>query len=243
MKYSRYAVCSDLHGDKQDPVAVAAFDAFVKDYRPQIRIMAGDLWDFRPLRKKAEDFERAQSMREDFDAGMIFLESFRPNVLLLGNHDIRLWRLAEQASGIIADHAQDGVKRIESRVKKLNCELRKYDKREGVYRLGNLNVLHGFHAGKYAAKQTAEIYGTSCFGHTHACTEFTIPVWPHGKTAWNIGCLCDLNMEYDAARPGALAQRHGWAYGIVNLQSGEFVLQLAKEVQGKYVAAPSISWY
>ena len=46
MKPRRFIVCSDIHGDMQDPVAVKALQAFTKDYNPEIRVIAGDLWDF-----------------------------------------------------------------------------------------------------------------------------------------------------------------------------------------------------
>lgn len=243
MAWERFAICSDIHGDKQDPSAVAAFLAFCRDYKPQHRILNGDLWDFAPLRGKADDHERSRSMREDFDAGLRFLSEFRPTVFVRGNHDERLWWLAARAKGILGDYAQQAVIDIERTLNKRKIVSTPYRKRENVYQLGSLKILHGFSCGKFAAKQTAEMYGTSVFGHTHAVTEFCIPRWPHGETAWNCGCLCDLNMDYAARQPGTLAQRHGWAYGVVDRRSGEFILHLAKEVGGKYVAAPEICWY
>jgi len=243
MSWRRFCIVSDLHGDRQDVRAVTAFHAFCKDYKPERRILAGDVWDFRPIRKKAEDHERAESMRCDYEAGLNFIDEFRPQVFLLGNHDTRLWRVRDTATGIIKDSCDNIIQDIDKKMKRHKCAMLPYDKRQGVYPLGRLNVLHGFFCGKFAAKQHAEVYGTCAFGHTHACTEFNVPIFPNGKTAFNIGCLCDLNMEYDAARPNSLAQRHGWAYGVVDEATGDFILHLAKEVRGRYVASSEVQWY
>lgn len=242
-KWTRYAIVSDVHGDMQDQQAVRAFHAFCNDYRPQKRILAGDLWDFRPLRKKADEHERAQTLQDDYKEGCEFFRAFAPQVFTLGNHDHRIYRIAETANGIVADFAGAVVEQIEGMAERAKCEILPYDKRRGVYSLGKLNVMHGFFAGKFAAKQHAEHYGLCAFGHTHCVTEYNIPKYPHGQTAWNIGCLCNLDMEYDAARPGSMAQRHGWAYGVVNERTGDFVIHLAREIGGRYVCSTEINWY
>ena len=48
----------DVHGDQQDKKACEVFFKFAKDWKPEIRVMGGDLFDFRPLRKKASEDER-----------------------------------------------------------------------------------------------------------------------------------------------------------------------------------------
>jgi len=242
-RWKRFAVCSDIHGDQHDARAVDAFFAFVDDYRPQIRVIAGDLWDFRAIRRKADEHERRESMKEDYQAGLNFLNRFKPQVITLGNHDARMWNLAETATGPLQDHALDVVAQMERAFKKIGCKALPYNKRENVYKLGNLSVLHGFFCGVYACRQHAIHYGLCVFGHTHQLTEHAVARYPHGETAWNCGCLCRLNMDFNAARPGSLAQRHGWAYGVVDERSGDFVIHLAKEVSNKYVASTEINWY
>ena len=130
--WRRFAIVSDIHGDQQDPRAVSAFHSFCGDYKPQISVLAGDLWDFRPLRKKAEPHEREQSMRDDMGAGLEFLHQFKPQVFTLGNHDVRLWRLASESHGVIADFAKDAVSRLEKTFQDAKCTILPYDKRKGV---------------------------------------------------------------------------------------------------------------
>src|SRR4051812_23402026 len=94
MPVETYAMASDFHGDRHDPVARAAFKQFVSEFKPQHRWFGGDLWDFRALRVGADRDEKLASMQLDFDMGMSFLEEYKPQVITLGNHDQRLWDAA-----------------------------------------------------------------------------------------------------------------------------------------------------
>ena len=70
MKGQRFVVAADPHGDQQDPETRKALFSFIKDYNPQIRIHAGDNWDFRNLRRGASDDEKAASLVDDWDMGV-----------------------------------------------------------------------------------------------------------------------------------------------------------------------------
>ena len=84
--WTRFMAGFDVHGDQQDKKACEVFFKFAKDWKPEIRVMGGDLFDFRPLRKKASEDERRESMRKDFEAGVQWLKDFQPNHYLRGNH-------------------------------------------------------------------------------------------------------------------------------------------------------------
>ena len=45
-KGERFVVAADSHGDQVDEETANALFAFCKDYRPTIRVHAGDAWDF-----------------------------------------------------------------------------------------------------------------------------------------------------------------------------------------------------
>ena len=72
----RFVVVSDNHGDMVDGTAKAALQAFLIDFKPEVRVHAGDNWDFRNLRRGATDDERADSLVDDWEAGTEFLTSF-----------------------------------------------------------------------------------------------------------------------------------------------------------------------
>ena len=76
MKSRRFVIVADSHGDQIDPETERAILAFNADFKPQIRIHAGDLWDFRNLRRGASDDEKAHSLQDDWDAGADFGRKF-----------------------------------------------------------------------------------------------------------------------------------------------------------------------
>ncbi len=91
-------------GGLLDKRATDACLAFTRDFRPEIRVIAGDLWDFAAIRKGASEDERAKSMRDDFASGAAFARNFfkggKENHLMLGNHDVRIYDLMESTAGM-----------------------------------------------------------------------------------------------------------------------------------------------
>ena len=233
LKFKRFIVCADVHGDMQDKKAVAAFLKFNEMWGAKIRVMGGDLFDFRAMRKNASKDEQEESMGKDLDAGEKFLEDFRPTHFLRGNHDERLWALAKYGKGPLGDHANAGVREIEEILDSLKCKMYPYDKRSGIVRIGHLKILHGYYTGDGAAKQHAIAYGSCLFGHTHTIDEKPIPGIDR-RVARNIGCLCDLDMEYCRHQPGTLRWAHGWAYGVVNERTGDYRVFQAERVGGSF---------
>jgi hypothetical protein len=166
----RFIVAADNHGDMVDPQAKAAIMAFARDFAPDIAVHLGDNWDFRNLRKGASDDEKASSLEDDWEQGREFLREFLSHgkttrVFLRGNHDERVWRFRESATGLLRDYAADGIKRIEGILKQARATMLPYDAADGIYRMGKLAMLHGYHVGVGAVRQHAAIYGSVIFGH------------------------------------------------------------------------------
>ena len=230
----RFIFCSDLHGDMQDPAAVAALFRFVKEFKPQIKIFGGDLWDFRAIRKGASEDERHESMAKDYEAGVEFLKQLQPHYFLRGNHDERLFELAAHGKGIVGDYAQKGVLEIQKITKQMGARMLPYNTRDGILRIGKLKMLHGFHSGINAARQTALVYGASIFGHVHTIDEHSIPGLDR-RVARSAGCLCKLEMEYNSRTPSALRHSHGFCYGVINEKTGAYNVWQAEEINGKWI--------
>jgi predicted phosphodiesterase len=229
----RFCVASDSHGDAQDDAAVEAFLGFVDSYRPTIRVHAGDVWDFRGLRGNASKEELEEEILPDFKAGLRFLRRYKPQILTRGNHDERLWDHAAR-KGIIPEFCRKVlIPRIEKTLDKIGTRMLPYHVRHG-YWLGDVHVSHGFACGVGATAQQARTFGRSIFGHTHAIERVTVPGYPTSKTAFNIGCLCNLDMAYSSKRLTSLRQSHGFAYGTI-LPSGETVVHLAEIKDGKVI--------
>jgi hypothetical protein len=227
MSFQKFIVASDIHGDLQNREANEVLFKFVNLWKPHIRICGGDLWDFRPLRKKASEDERRESLVKDFNAGMTWLDRFKPHYFLRGNHDERLWDLAQNGTGVAADFAHQGIMEIERKMSVLRCNMLPYDKRKGIVRIGSLKVIHGFFSGVNAARRTALTYGSVLMGHGHGISHTSIEGLDN-RIGRMIGCLCELDMPYNRHLIGSLLHRHGFAYGIIGPHGTYHVWQAEK---------------
>lgn len=234
--WQRFTFGSDLHGDMQSLPVLDAFWRFDAEWKPAVRIFGGDLCDLRPLRTGASEEERRETMQHDVRCGIDFLQRWRPNYWLLGNHDFRLWDWASRGNGAVSELAGLGVKDLEAKAKRLRCDILPYDKRDGILRLGRAKFLHGFFCGETAAKRHALIYGACMFGHTHAIEEAPIAGLER-RVARGVGCLCQLNHDYNSRTPSSLRHANGWAYGVINKTTGEYVTWQAEEIGGTWLLA------
>ena len=245
MNPKRFVVCSDIHGNQQDPVAVRAILDFTKDFKPEIRVINGDLYDLASLRKGASDEDRAVSLAEDWEAGNSFASKFfnggKENHFLRGNHDERIYHLRANTNGLIRDYASDGIRALESNVRKWRARMLPYDSAHGILNLGRLKVLHGYFAGNNSAQQHARVYGNCLFGHTHSI-EVNAVASLEPSEARGIGCLCIRDMDYVSAKTGKLRWSQGWAYGFL-FPDGTYQLFQARKINNKFHVATEIKSY
>ncbi len=243
MKPKKFVVASDSHGDQVDPETERALNSFLKDFKPEIRIHAGDCFDFRNFRKGASDDEKAHSLSDDWEAGSQFMRNFfdggKQNVYLRGNHCERLWHLESSATGVLRDYARDGIKQFESLVKRSKATMLPYDARLGVFRLGHMKVVHGYFAGLGSARRHAITYGNCLFGHTHATDSAPVENADGPAEARGIGCCCKIDMSYNQHRPGKLRHNNAWCYGFL-FDDGTYQLFQAKKLNGRFYAATAI---
>lgn len=234
MSWQRWLAGFDPHGDKQEDHVIEKFLAFDKIWKPHRRFLGGDLWDFAAIRRKANEDERRESMTADYDAGMAFLRAWQPNVFLRGNHDERLWDAWFTGSGPLKDLAGKWLEEINTWLKRNRCLMYPYDKRRGIHYEGHLKLLHGYFTGETAAKRHGQIYGACLFGHTHAIDQAAIPSLD-SKVARSCGCLCQLDYDYNRAKPLSLRHAHGWVYGIQNTKTGGYYAWQAQELDGRWI--------
>lgn len=238
-----FVFASDLHGDHQDHKSVEALLKFCESFNPDIRVFGGDLFDFRNIRRGAGPLERQDSMTADVEAGMRFLSDFKPNVFLLGNHDKRLWDTARFSEhGMVSDAATQGVKDIEKKCRDLKCKIYPYVSNQGVYDIGKVRFVHGYHTGIYAAKKHAEVYSPSggivLHGHTHAIQYHSIARL-NGGNGMSVGCLASLDMDYNVMNTGRMLHAHGFAYGYSDGKDWQ-VWQAKEGANGKWVMATNL---
>lgn len=232
-KPKRFIVVSDNHGTHVDESAQAAFFEFLKAWKPDIRVHAGDCFDVAAWRKGASEEERRESLSADIDEGCAFLSRLRPTHWLRGNHDERIYDAAVSDVGDRSDLAMkliDGP--INTAIK--HAKVYPYCKRNGVMKLGHLKIIHGYHSGVQAARMAAQVYGSVLMGHIHAIDQFSIPGIER-RIGRAIGCMSILDQQYNRAQAGTLRQQHGFGYGFI-LGNGEYVYyQAEKNESGWYL--------
>jgi len=219
IKSERFVIAADNHGDMIDPVTEKALFNFMKDFKPTIRIHLGDNFDFRNLRKGASDDEKAQSLKDDWNSGEDFVRRFydggKHNVFLRGNHDERLFDLANTTIGVMRDYAHDNIERFNSIFSKAKADVLPYDSRHGVYELGNIKCIHGYFAGKTAVQRHAAVYGNCVFGHIHSIDSCAVERHDEPGESRSIGALCKVDMEYNKKMPSHLRHNNGWVAGTL----------------------------
>lgn len=213
---------ADNHGDLSCPETEKIIKDFVKTWKPKWRVHLGDVWDFRALRKKACAEERATGITFDYNCGLQFLDWFKPTHLLLGNHDFRLWRAADEFSeGVLADLCRKQANEAEDALRKRRIEWRQYHVRNFLQLpMGGPKFLHGYRSTMYPAKAHFENWGPCVVGHVHKPDTHEAR-HVDGGTAMALGCVADLaKLSYADHTPAKLGWRQGFGYGIHNTKTG-----------------------
>lgn len=238
-KFTKFIFASDLHGNECNPEAVNKLLEFTVQFKPDIKVFGGDLFDFKALRRGASEEDRSCSMVKDVETGISFLKKWKPSVFLNGNHDKpRLELLAESRDAVKSDLAERLISDIDKEIRSVGAVQYPYDKKRGIYKLGQLSMLHGYAHGIGATRKHGMVYGSCLHGHTHHIE--TVYIERHEKTvARSCGCLCATEMSYNKAQIGTLRQNNGWAYGIVNKATGNFYTLQAELIDGKWIT-PSL---
>lgn len=246
MKARRFVIVSDSHGDMIDPLMESKFFAWLADWQPELRIHAGDLFDFRAIRNGASQEERAESMQKDYEAGMSFAKRLfaggQEKYQLWGNHDARMWDLLEKADGPLRDLAESRVSEIESRMRAMKVKCLPYDARLGVLRIGKMQVLHGYKSGINATRQHATIYGNCIHGHDHAQGVVPVENLDGPSLAMGTGCMCVIDMPYNSRQCNKLRHQQGWVYGIIN-PDGTYQAFQAKRIGDNLTLASHVKIY
>lgn len=240
-KPKTFAAAGDLHGSLQDKETVSALLKFNEEFKPDVRVWGGDLWDFACLRSGAKDTqdELGQSLDEDYAAGEDFIRRFfrgkGEKIFLMGNHDSRPYRMLKAMSAQTRDYARRLIEDMEQIVTGLGATIYPYDKRRGVAQVGNLRFVHGYASGLYTTRKHAQAYCTVMHFHTHHVDYWKEPSLDDVQ-AWAPGCLCRLDHDYNSTHMNTLRQQNGWAYGAVFDNGDSPVVNIATKKKGGFYA-------
>lgn len=216
MAIKKFLFGTDSHGDQIDRKTAERFLQFSESYKPHYKIHGGDVFDFRPLREGAGGDEKSESMESDVKAGIEFLNEYKPTQILKGNHDVRLWNKARsKTDGTLRDLCARLADQIEAQRAWQNAQIFPYDTRTGIFAIGTLQFIHGFHSGINAARQAIATYkgtGSVIQGHVHTFSRFA-DTGLNRAEGITCGLLGKVDMPYNKKTPRKLAYENGWLFG------------------------------
>lgn len=190
---------------------------FAKDFNPQIRVHLGDAFDMTPFRSGAKGTnDEAASVKEDIDAAFKFLNEYRPNVLFMGNHEDRIFRMQDHYNGVIADNCQRIVSDIMGWGVKTKCEIVQYASivDHHSWRLfGDTLAGHGIMYGDNCTRDHVELLRGMSVIHAHDHkAKMQAGRCIGAPMGYSVGTLADIPaMGYAAGR----RQTAAWSGGIV----------------------------
>lgn len=212
-----FAAVSCSHGHHVDPVARASVLKFMADFcKPagSKRIHLGDFIDMEAFMGGGKG--EGEPLAPDIQAGLEFLEDGKFNVVLCGNHEDRLWKLASHSNEIVAECASMLKGKIEATAKMLKAELIPYNGIFQEYRFGTAKACHGTVFNQTTSRDQAEIESDAeviISGHTHR-PEIQLGRTTRRAISINVGTLETLRVNnYAKTRRATLGWGQGIAYG------------------------------
>lgn len=228
-KWERWLAVGCSHGDRISKSWEKAVLDFKASYKPKTIVHLGDFVDTAAFRSGAKGTnDETASIPQDFDAGMDFLQKLAPNHIFIGNHENRLYKLANHHNAIISRCASSCIEEIDEMALKLKATLTPYHIKNGWRRCLGSDLLcgHGFMYGEQALRDHAEAYGKCLIAHLHRAGEA-----PGRRLGAAIGYCVGMGadeakMTYAHERRATLAWSNGFAFGEHN--GKETVVWIAK---------------
>ena len=242
-KLERVFVFSDLQVPYQSPQALSIALQRCRDYKPTHVVTIGDFMDYTALLGKAKQrqinltTEELKSLDLEFlEAGRVLAEIDKAvpvgcvKYFLKGNHE-------DRADGILHKPDGDYWKKHIDIGERLSLSQRGWTviPYNDKIKLGKLNYTHGFYFGAHHAQAEARVYCENVlYGHTHQIQVFTMPTPARELSFWSasIGCLCDVNPEWQRGKPNA------WDHAFCEvdyLPDGSFFPHIHRIIKGRCI--------
>ena len=205
------------HGDQIDEQARNAVLTFKDRWNPDTTIHLGDFLDLAAFRSGAigdiNSSDRAANISDDLSCGVNFLEELRPQHIMFGNHEARLYKLSASPNALAAHAATLTLQAIDKTAKTLKAKIYPYNIRS-FFELGGTKFLHGYMYNVQAIRDHAETFGGSnvVLAHLHRVGWERVRN-SQGTSGYCVGMLARFDMEYASTRRATLAWSQGFAYG------------------------------
>src|SRR6185437_1464765 len=194
---------SDIHYPYEDKEAMKVVFYLIKDIKPNLIHLGGDILDFYTVSSFSKNPLRKTDWHKDKMYAIKQLEALRtaaPNAIIEympGNHEARLGRYVLQNAEAL--YEEEGL----TIPKLFKLEDLEIVYKDSIYvKHGELLHIHGDEpkaSGVYPAKTIYDKIGVSfIMGHFHKVQHYSHRMFGHDiHGAWANGCLCHMTPEYD----------------------------------------------
>jgi len=229
MRSERIVVMNDLQIPFQDRKSLDAVQYGLKDMKPDVIYLNGDIVDFYSLSRFDKDPERRLNLQSELTDAKIWLDKFRRAnknsriVFIMGNHEERLQKYirsrAPELEGLPGNRVDEvlGLKKIG-----IEYESKRYHIHDGIL------ISHLDRASKWGSARAIGLeHGKSVIhGHSHKMAHFK----QGDKNFYDNGCLCKLDLEY-LDGPSVWSQgfmvadkvKNKWRYDPITIDGNEYM--------------------
>lgn len=213
----KVACVSDIHYPYEDRRATALTLAFLKDYKPDVVVWNGDIFDFYAVSSYEKNPSKKMDIQQEIDYGFAQMKEWTSELgpktkhfFISGNHETRMQRLINKAAPALASLRST---KIESNLD-FNSIGVEYIPNHKDLHIGDLMFIHGSvvrrHGGN-SARGHYEQYGCSLLmGHTHRLAVAFKRNKYGTHTLIENGTLCDFDVEY--------ANYPDWQHGFTTIE-------------------------
>jgi hypothetical protein len=190
---------------------------FKADYKPDLTAHLGDFTDTTAWRSGAHDTkDEGASVADDMESGLRFLEMLCPDLVIIGNHEARIYKNAEHPNALIAEAARSTIANLrEVIVDELGAIfVETYDLRRSWVRMGPALIGHGVFWNENAIRDHADFLAQDCvIAHLHRHGVERARTLG-GATGYCVGYLGDRDkFNYAHLRKATEKWTVGFAYG------------------------------
>lgn len=228
-------VClSDIHYPYEDPLAMRLVNRFLEDFRPDVLVFNGDIWDMPQISKydrRREELKDPKNLQEHLDHGKDgvahSIEAAHPKetLLILGNHEDRWENYLGSRAPELASLRSLGFESV------FNLGALKWKRYgEGFWLNDSLFVYHGsYTGGSWTDRERVSAGASTITGHMHQ--QRVTYHRDRARTYKNVaqGCLCLLNPPYLRTPPN---WQQGFVYGYL-FNDGKFRIIETEIVHGE----------
>jgi 3',5'-cyclic AMP phosphodiesterase CpdA len=221
-RYKKLVIVADNHGDLICPRTESKLWDVIADFKPEIRVHLGDFCDLAAWRGAATQEDKQISIASDVDAGLAFIEKFKPTYLTMGNHDYRMFAKAKSSSADTREYAEAQIKKCETMFKKLGTKTFAWGVKTGVLDLWGQRFLHGYSAGITATRTMGLKFGRCVHGHNHSGDIIWLDTYDGGY-AQSVPSMADNDkMEYQRGQGAAFKHVSGFALAIIDTKTKRY---------------------